>query len=119
VVVQHLDRRHRSLLAEILGRRCPLPVKDASDEVKGQSLMGLDIGLPLEQLRHPIRACLSGDEEVVEQVLMATNRRGRIIQCRVTCTPLKGGAGAENRGVILLIDEVAGQPELPADSVMH
>ncbi len=29
VVVQHLDRRHRSLLAEILDRRCALQVKDA------------------------------------------------------------------------------------------
>jgi two-component system chemotaxis response regulator CheB len=29
VVVQHIDRRHRSLLAEVLGRRCPLAVKDA------------------------------------------------------------------------------------------
>jgi two-component system chemotaxis response regulator CheB len=29
VVVQHLDPRHRSLMAEILGRRVPLPVKQA------------------------------------------------------------------------------------------
>lgn len=29
LVVQHIDRRHRSLLAHILGRRCSLPVKDA------------------------------------------------------------------------------------------
>jgi two-component system, chemotaxis family, protein-glutamate methylesterase/glutaminase len=31
VVVQHLDRRHRSVLADILARRCKLPVKEASD----------------------------------------------------------------------------------------
>lgn len=31
VVVQHLDRRHRSVLAEILARRCKVPVKEASD----------------------------------------------------------------------------------------
>jgi two-component system, chemotaxis family, protein-glutamate methylesterase/glutaminase len=29
VIVQHLDRRHRSLLADILGRRTNLPVKQA------------------------------------------------------------------------------------------
>jgi two-component system chemotaxis response regulator CheB len=31
VVVQHLDRRHRSLMAEILGRRTGLRVKEASE----------------------------------------------------------------------------------------
>jgi two-component system chemotaxis response regulator CheB len=31
VVVQHLDRRHRSLLADILDRRCALRVKDAEE----------------------------------------------------------------------------------------
>lgn len=31
VVVQHLDRRHRSLMAEILSRRTPLKVKQAEE----------------------------------------------------------------------------------------
>jgi two-component system, chemotaxis family, protein-glutamate methylesterase/glutaminase len=31
VVVQHLDPRHRSLMAEILGRRSPLAVRQATD----------------------------------------------------------------------------------------
>lgn len=30
-IVQHLDPRHRSLMAEILGRRTPLPVKQAEE----------------------------------------------------------------------------------------
>jgi two-component system, chemotaxis family, protein-glutamate methylesterase/glutaminase len=30
-LVQHLDPRHRSLMAEILGRRTPLPVKQAEE----------------------------------------------------------------------------------------
>jgi two-component system chemotaxis response regulator CheB len=32
VVVQHLDPRHRSLMAEILGRRTPLAVRQAADD---------------------------------------------------------------------------------------
>lgn len=36
VVVQHLDPRHRSLLADILGRRTPLAVRQAED---GQELL--------------------------------------------------------------------------------
>jgi two-component system, chemotaxis family, protein-glutamate methylesterase/glutaminase len=37
VIVQHLDPRHRSLMAEILGRRCALTVKEAEegDQLKG------------------------------------------------------------------------------------
>jgi two-component system, chemotaxis family, protein-glutamate methylesterase/glutaminase len=31
VVVQHLDPRHRSLMADILGRRTPLPVREARE----------------------------------------------------------------------------------------
>ena len=35
VVVQHLDRRHRSVMADILARKCRLPVKEA---VEGEYL---------------------------------------------------------------------------------
>lgn len=31
VVVQHVDRRHRSLMAEILAKRTPMPVREAVD----------------------------------------------------------------------------------------
>jgi two-component system, chemotaxis family, protein-glutamate methylesterase/glutaminase len=34
VVVQHLDPRHRSLMAEILGRRTPLQVQEAENGIK-------------------------------------------------------------------------------------
>jgi len=36
VVVQHLDPRHRSLMADILGRRAAMPVKEAADGDKLQ-----------------------------------------------------------------------------------
>lgn len=37
-------------------------------------------------------------------MLNAINRRGRIIHCRVTCTPLIG-VDSEIQGVILLMEE--------------
>jgi two-component system chemotaxis response regulator CheB len=37
VIVQHLDPRHRSLMAEILNRNCALPVKEAEE---GDRLIG-------------------------------------------------------------------------------
>ena len=36
VIVQHLDPRHRSLMADILRRRTPLQVEEAAEGVKLQ-----------------------------------------------------------------------------------
>jgi two-component system CheB/CheR fusion protein len=74
------------------------------DEVRNQNFLNLDIGLPADQLRPGIRACLNGDSDYSETVLAATNRRGKTISCRVTGTPLLG-SNRERRGVILLMDE--------------
>ena len=75
-----------------------------SEEVQGQHILNLDIGLPLEQLVQPIRTCLAGLSKLEEVTLSATNRRGRAIQCKVSCTPLVT-VEAEIRGVILLMQE--------------
>jgi two-component system CheB/CheR fusion protein len=73
------------------------------DEVYGQHFLNVDIGLPVDQLRGPIRKVLAGEAQ--EPVtLPALNRRGRQIECRVTATPL--GPPAEIRGVILMMEEV-------------
>ena len=74
------------------------------DEVSGQHLLNLDIGLPVERLRPALKACLSGDSAIEQVVLDAVNRRGKPIRCTVTCTPLMGGQ-SEVRGVILLMEE--------------
>jgi two-component system CheB/CheR fusion protein len=73
-------------------------------EVEGQNLLNLDIGLPVDQLKQPIRACLSGEQETRELVLSARNRRGKSISCHVTCTPLISQTDGI-RGVILLMEE--------------
>ncbi len=75
-----------------------------SEEVQGQHILNLDIGLPLEQLVQPIRACLAGDSEPQEVTLLATNRRGKAIQYKVSCTPIVA-VEAEIWGVILLMEE--------------
>jgi two-component system, chemotaxis family, CheB/CheR fusion protein len=77
------------------------------DEVQGQSLFSLDIGLPVGELRNALLIILSGKSKFEEIVLEAVNRRGRTIQCRVTCTPLIGEAQAI-QGAILLMEEWSG-----------
>jgi two-component system CheB/CheR fusion protein len=76
-----------------------------AEEVRGQSLLSLDIGLPVEQLRDPIRNCLAEAECYQEIVLEAINRRGRAIQCRISYNPLIGSE-RERLGAILLMEEV-------------
>ena len=73
------------------------------DEVQGQHFLNLDIGLPVGQLRHTIKACLNG-ENGSEVAVDAINRRGKPIRCQVTCTPL-AGPDKEARGVILMMEE--------------
>ncbi|HET6909567.1 MAG TPA: CheR family methyltransferase [Mycobacteriales bacterium] len=76
-----------------------------AEEVVGQHLLNLDIGLPVERLHPLIRSSLSGHVESEPLVLEAVNRRGRQISVAVTATPLAGPEG-ELRGAIVLIDEV-------------
>jgi two-component system CheB/CheR fusion protein len=75
-------------------------------EVQGQHFLNIDIGLPVEQMRQPIRICLAGESNATGIILEAINRRGKSIQCYVTCTPLLGIA-QEIRGVIMLMEERA------------
>jgi two-component system, chemotaxis family, CheB/CheR fusion protein len=81
-----------------------------SDELMGMSFLGLDIGLPVENLKRPIRSILDEKSNIQEVFLKAMNRRGKTIQCRVTCTPFTGGT-MERQGVVLMIE--AEQEENP------
>jgi len=79
-----------------------------ASEVDGKNFLNLDIGLPVTELRAPIRACLTKEPVDGGIILPATNRRGKAIQCRVTYTPLLDHAVDTVGGVILLMDDVDG-----------
>jgi two-component system, chemotaxis family, CheB/CheR fusion protein len=74
------------------------------EEVRGQHFMNLDVGLPVAELRTPLRAVLTGDGKTEPFVVDATNRRGRAIRCRISLSPLQGSDGAGPRGVILFME---------------
>ena len=75
-----------------------------SDEVEGQHLLNLDIGFPVDTLREPIRACLSGETRRETFVTPAMNRRGRSIATQTICTPLARDEGI--LGVVILMEPV-------------
>ena len=75
------------------------------DEVVGQPLMSLDIGLPVQELAAPIQECLVGDARQVDRVLEALTRRGRTITCRVTCNAVY--AGTSVTGVVVMVEDLS------------
>jgi two-component system CheB/CheR fusion protein len=75
-----------------------------SAEVHQQPFLHLDIGLPVEQLKAPIRAVLEGRAPFHELKLDAVNRRGRGICCAINVSPLVTAQG-DIRGAVILVDE--------------
>ena len=74
-----------------------------AEEAEGRSLLGLDIGLPLEELAGPIRAVIAERSETSVTV-EAHNRRGRRIRCRVDCFAMSSEADGSLSGVIMLME---------------
>ncbi len=76
-----------------------------TDEAPGQHFLNVDIGLPVEELRQPIKAILTGDSDHLTVELDATNRRGREFRCYVSLDPLLN-RDRQIRGAILLMEEI-------------
>ena len=76
-----------------------------ADEVVGQHLLNLDMGLPVDELRPVVRAALAGGPEPQLRDIAARNRRGRDVTIRLTCTGMPG-QGRESRGVVLVMNEL-------------
>jgi two-component system CheB/CheR fusion protein len=71
-------------------------------EVSGKSLFALDFGLPVNQLRIPIREVMRGNADFSELVLDAVNRRGQSFRCKVTVSRMQNRADGD--GTILLME---------------
>jgi two-component system CheB/CheR fusion protein len=72
------------------------------EEVLGRPLVGLDIGIPVQEIATLVTACMAGTGPT-ETVLRARDRRGREIDCRVTATRLDGASS----GVVVMMESVA------------
>jgi two-component system, chemotaxis family, CheB/CheR fusion protein len=81
-----------------------------TDEALGAHLMNLDFGLPVDQLRQPIRSQLRGiDPDPRTLVLDAVDRRGRAVQVRVTLTTLHDQGSATPAAVIAMEATASGE----------
>ncbi len=77
-----------------------------AEEVEGQHLQSLDVGLPVESLKGELRAAFAGRSSRGEVVLEATNRRGKPFQCRVRLMPMTGDSDGDVSGVIMMMEPV-------------
>ena len=74
-----------------------------TDEAVGEHLMNLDIGLPVEQLRQPIRARLAdGDGDPTVLRFEAVNRRGKPLQVQVTLTHIRDHGEAAPAAMLVM-----------------
>ena len=76
--------------------------------LRSVDFFGLDIGLPVEQLKQPIGALMRHGDQRVDAPIDAINRRGRQIRLHVQCVSI--GSGDQGRGVIILMQELSTQP---------
>jgi two-component system CheB/CheR fusion protein len=75
-------------------------------EVRGKHILTLEIGLPVEQLKQPMRQCLAGEKGRADFRLQAINRRGRSVVCHISASPLLSRAESIH-GVVLSMEEQA------------
>jgi two-component system CheB/CheR fusion protein len=75
-------------------------------EVRGKPILGVDIGLPIDRLKEPIRSCLSGSTERADLRLDAINRRGRPVTVDVSACPLLSSSRVIH-GVVLHMEVAA------------
>jgi two-component system, chemotaxis family, CheB/CheR fusion protein len=80
------------------------------EEVQGQHFLNLDIGLPIGQVVPALRAAMSGENGTQTSVIQATNRRGRAVTCRVTCSPLLDSDKTLRGVIMVVVSEPAQQP---------
>jgi two-component system CheB/CheR fusion protein len=76
-----------------------------ADEARGVNFFNLDIGLPVGELHQPLKDVIHGGSERREVTLGATSRKGKLLQCRVSVSPLTGPS-RDVRGAVLVMEEV-------------
>jgi two-component system CheB/CheR fusion protein len=73
------------------------------EHAEGRPFLGLDIGLPVQELRGVLNDCLAGTANRIEHSLLGHDRKGKRVQHEVICVPLRDH-GSDVRGVIVLVN---------------
>ena len=113
--LQHYSVRHRQVMdnfpAAIVVLNSRLLVTEwndaavtmwglSQDEVLDEPFFGLELGLPLESLQAPVRACRAEGAQPTSLELAAVDGSGRRFTCRVRVLPV--GAGRERSAMLVM-----------------
>jgi two-component system, chemotaxis family, CheB/CheR fusion protein len=71
-------------------------------EAEGHHILNLDTGIPVDQLKGPLKACISGASDREELVVEAINRRGKPFRCGIVVVPLRSPEGIS--GAIVMME---------------
>jgi two-component system CheB/CheR fusion protein len=74
------------------------------EEVKGKSLIEIEMGLPVERMLDRLQHCVRGEAGGAPVTVSAVNRRGKTITCRILCSPLSQ-TGSPPTGAIVLVED--------------
>lgn len=75
-----------------------------SQEVVGKHILNIDTGLPVELIRSPIKSCLTGLSEMETVTIRERNRRGRAVECDITCSSVHFDDGTGVAALIMIKD---------------
>ena len=83
-----------------------------ADEVRGEHLLNLDIGIPADQLRDPVRAVLAGESQD-DVVVRGHNRRGQAVECAISFDPLIGPREVVQGVILVMVVERVDSDQVP------
>jgi two-component system CheB/CheR fusion protein len=73
-----------------------------ADDAEGQPFLGLDIGLPVAELRGVLQQCVQGAATGEERLLSGHDRKGKPVAHHVSCIALEADGG-KPAGAILVV----------------
>jgi two-component system CheB/CheR fusion protein len=79
------------------------------DEVEGEHLLNLDIGIPVQRLRDPIRHVLAGSA-AEELELDGHDRRGKPVRVQIAVAPLQNRPDTDELDGAILLVSATGRP---------
>lgn len=88
------------------------------EEAVGEHVLGLDIGLPLDLVRAPLREALYAGDRPGEFAIDAVDRRGRTFVCAITIVPLTVDDADSSAAIILARRARDGTPVGPVDGLV-
>jgi two-component system CheB/CheR fusion protein len=95
----------RELVVQVWTRRCFELWGVRDDEAVGRHLLNLDSGLPTATLQPWLRSVIGGTEAIISgQLMQAVNRRGRLVDLRISVTPLRGDAELPAGALVMIED---------------